>query len=189
MRVIAGSARGRILRSAKGYWLRPTLDRVKEAVFSSLAFRVPGSRVLDLFAGSGALGIEALSRGAAAVTFVDHDPKAFALIRANIMSCGWALSEDIRVARMDVFRWLKKAEEKYDIILADPPYAKDHEEAALELVSRRGILRPGGILALESSDRTALPQSAGTLILLKSRTYGDTKISYYVIEDEDGKGL
>ena len=180
------------MRSLKGHWLRPTLDRVKEAVFSSLAFRLPGRRVLDLYAGSGALGIEALSRGAGAATFVDHDRQACDLIRRNIQSCGWKLSEDIRVTRMDVFRWLRKAEGAYDIILVDPPYGKGHEEAVLELLSGSDILPSWGILVMESGSRTALPEGAGGLRLQKSRTYGDTKISYYTKHSEianEGEGL
>ena len=188
MRVIAGSARGRPLRSLKGHWLRPTLDRVKEAVFSSLNFQVPDARVLDLYAGSGALGIEALSRGARSATFVDHDPQACELIRKNILSCGWAISNDIRVTRMDVFRWLKKAEGKYDIILADPPYERGYEEALLDLLSDRDMLVTSGTLALESAARTKLPEIAGKLRLLKSRMYGDTKISYYTVGDARDTG-
>jgi len=181
--VIAGSARGRQLRSLNGFWLRPTLDRVKEAIFSSLAFQLPGRRVLDLFAGSGALGIEALSRGARTATFVDHDRQACALVRSNIYTCGWAITGDIKVIRMDVFRWLRKSEEKYDIILADPPYDKGQEQTLLELLSGRDTLAPGGILMIESGKRTDLPERAGKLRLQKSRVYGDTKISYFVLGD------
>lgn len=190
MRVIAGSARGRRLQCLKDRRIRPTQDRVKEAIFSSLMLRLPDSRVLDLFAGSGALGIEALSRGAGAVTFVEKDGRAASLIKENLTACGWQLSPSIRLQQQDALSWLQagskrdmQAVEEYDIILADPPYQKGYEEEILALLSRGELLCPRGILVLESAARQELPERQGKLYLNKSKVYGDTKISYYVISE------
>jgi 16S rRNA (guanine(966)-N(2))-methyltransferase RsmD len=189
MRVIAGSARGRRLRCLRDRRIRPTQDRVKEAVFSSLTPRLSDSRVLDLFAGSGALGIEALSRGAGAVTFVEKDEEACRLIQENLSACGWQLSSRVRLLQKDILRWLPgggaggqpapQAMEQYDIILADPPYRQGYEDEILALLSRHSLLSSQGILVLESEARQELPEQAGRLSLHKSKTYGDTKISYY----------
>ncbi|MCL1805224.1 MAG: 16S rRNA (guanine(966)-N(2))-methyltransferase RsmD [Clostridiales bacterium] len=182
MRVIAGSARGRKLRCLDDKRIRPTQDRVKEAVFSSLAARLPGSTVLDLFAGSGALGIEALSRGAGGAVFVEIDHLACDLIKSNLSSCGWPLSPEIQVVHREAVRWLKKPPDRaFDIILADPPYNKGFEESVLNALSAGGLLAPEGVLVLESGARQDLPEGAGGLHLWKSKVYGDTKISYYVV--------
>ena len=183
MRVIAGSARGRPLRCLDDKRVRPTLDRVKEAVFSSLTPRLPGSRVLDLFAGSGALGIEALSRGAGAAVFLEIDQQACDMIKHNLSSCGWPLSEDVVVVHREAVRWLKsqasKAAPAYDIILADPPYSRGFEESVLRAIAGSGLLAAEGILVLESDRRQPLPASMGALCLSREKTYGDSKISYY----------
>lgn len=188
MRVIAGSARGRQLQDFKGRSIRPTADRVKEAVFSSLMVRLPGSHVLDLFAGTGALGVEALSRGAGLAVFVENDRKACDLIRANLAACGWKQSLGVRVLQMDAIHWMSSAgarsvrdneDGRFDIILADPPYFKGYEEKTLELVSGYGFLSPGGVLVLESSARQTLPEQVGSLCMTKSKKYGESMISYY----------
>ena len=210
MRVIAGSARGRRLRCLKGRRIRPTQDRIKEAIFSSLAARLDDSRVLDVFAGSGALGIEALSRGACGADFVDNDPRACGLIKENLEACGWGASAEVRVIREDALRWLAaKAKEArqaqdgaqspqvqegawaYDVILADPPYG---EGLALEVVAALAggeLLSDPGILVVECEAGQNLPEKAGRLYLHKTKKYGDTKISYYLVDEERsvaGKG-
>jgi len=151
-------------------------------VFSSLAPRLSGSRVLDLFAGSGALGIEALSRGADAVVFVEMDREACDLIRRNLQACGWALSDEVRLVQADALRWLKTANTEaaqYDIILADPPYMEGVEEEILALVSHEALLAPDGILVIESGARQVKPEPPEGLYLSKAKVYGDTKISQY----------
>ena len=187
MRVIAGSARGRRLRCFKDRRIRPTSDRVTEAVFSSLMLRLPGSRVLDLFAGSGALGIEALSRGAGAVLFVEKDRQACDLIRGNLAACGLEPAA-VRIIQQDAILWLRAAAGgqagerlQYDIILADPPYQNGYEEAILSLPEVGELLSPRGILVLESGARQVLPECSGGLFQYKRKTYGDTKISYYTV--------
>ncbi|MDR0468905.1 MAG: 16S rRNA (guanine(966)-N(2))-methyltransferase RsmD [Peptococcaceae bacterium] len=186
MRVIAGNARGRRLLCFDDRRIRPTLDRVKEAVFSSLMPRLPGSRVLDLFAGSGALGIEALSRGARSVTFVEIDQKTCDLIKSNLTGCGWSLSEDTKVIHREAIRWLKtKAlmeSQTFDIILADPPYKKGFEDSLLAALAGGSLLAPEGVIMLESDAHQVLPESQGRLRLSKSKTYGDSKVSYYTVD-------
>ena len=179
MRVIAGSARGRTLQTFKGRQIRPTLDRVREAVFSSLMPRLADSRIADLYAGTGAMGIEAISRGAGSVVFVDTDGAACALIHENLKICGWGATEAVRVRRLDALRWLRTETEQYDILLADPPYKKGFPETFLAALAETEVLAPEGIVVLESDARQSLPEKQGNLYLLKDRVYGDTKISYF----------
>ncbi|MCL2167111.1 MAG: 16S rRNA (guanine(966)-N(2))-methyltransferase RsmD [Clostridiales bacterium] len=184
MRIIAGSARGRRLQTLQGLRLRPTRDMVREAVFSSLMPRLPGSSVLDLFAGTGALGIEALSRGAVSTVFIDIDQQACDLIHTNLTNCGWRCSEEIRILRKEAARWLTSMEAKadtqqFDIIFADPPYNRGFEETVLRALSGGKLLSADGVLVLESDARQVLPVYAGKLFQYKTKTYGDTRISYY----------
>ena len=130
MRVIAGKARGIQLKTPEGTETRPTIDRVKEALFSIIQFEVPGARVLDLFGVTGQLGIEALSRGAKSAVFVDAGEKACALIRENLRRCH--MEADGRVVRADYLDYLNRCRESYDIIFLDPPYASGNLERALE---------------------------------------------------------
>jgi 16S rRNA (guanine966-N2)-methyltransferase len=172
MRVIAGTWGGRRLQAPPGDATRPTSDRVREALFSVLGDRVPGARVLDLFAGSGALGIEALSRGAAAVTFVDSAPAAVKAVKANLE----ALGATAEVRRQDARRFLGSASgagRHYDLVLLDPPY---------RLASRLGgelsailpsVLAPGAAVIAESDRRDPLHLD---LPLHDERRYGDTLI-------------
>lgn len=179
MRVITGTARGLILDSPQGA-LRPTMDRVREAVFSSLGDAVPGSRVLDLFAGSGALGIEALSRGAESATFVDSDKASVETIRRNLARA--RLNGVVQC--MDAFRFLElyAAEGGYDLIFADPPYTKHDSErdlsgevAASPLVV--SSLAPHGTLILECSKP---PVDHPGLELLKTKRYGKSHVAYFI---------
>ncbi|MDP9420792.1 MAG: 16S rRNA (guanine(966)-N(2))-methyltransferase RsmD [Actinomycetota bacterium] len=127
MRVVAGVARGRRLAAPSGRSIRPTSDRVREAVFNALTSLgvVEGAAVVDLFAGSGAMGVEALSRGAASVTFVDHDARALTVVRANLASTG--LEPEARLVRSDVVRFLAGAPGRFDLALVDPPYRFDDD--------------------------------------------------------------
>src|SRR4051812_294258 len=176
MRVIAGRHKGRRLIAPKGAKTRPTSDRVREALFSILGERVQGAAVLDLFAGSGALGIEALSRGAAAATFVDDDPAAIAALTRNLEAIegGEAIKADAR-------RHLRQAREagrQYDLVFLDPPYR--HAQAlGRELAETvAGVLAPAG-LAISESDRRA-PLDLPPLRVLDERRYGDTLIRIHV---------
>jgi len=179
MRIIAGSA-GSLSLEVPPDLTRPTTDRVREAVFSSLGDRVVGADVLDLFAGSGSLGIEALSRGAASAAFVDDAPDAGRAIEQNLRRSGLAGGV---VHRADALGFLRRRRHAgYEVIFADPPYARD--EAGRELLRSlldseplAAALRPGGILVLETSRRTALPET-GRWTLAKEKIYGKTRVSY-----------
>src|SRR5262245_16941245 len=168
MRVVAGLAGGRRLQAPPGRHLRPTTGRVREALFASLGSlgAVAGARVLDLFAGTGALGIEALSRGAAAATFVDDDPAAIATIKANLATTGLA-GPAATVVRSDVLRFLDAATSPVDLVLADPPYAFDGWSDLLERLD-------APLAALESAGPVAVPPGWEAL---RSRRYGDSVVT------------
>ena len=147
MRVITGKARGVVLKTPNGMATRPTADRVKEALFSIIQFDIPGSRVLDLFGGTGQLGIEALSRGASSAVFVDEWEDACKLIRENLSRT--RLQDAARVVRSDYMQFLKYCKDKFDIILLDPPYAEVFLENSLKMITEIDILQSGGIIVTE----------------------------------------
>jgi 16S rRNA (guanine966-N2)-methyltransferase len=172
VRVIAGAWGGRRLQAPPGDATRPTSDRVREALFSVLGDRVAGARVLDLFAGSGALGIEALSRGAAAATFVDSAPAALKAVRANLA----ALGADAEVRRQDALRWLgsaSAARREYDLIFLDPPYRLTGRLGGELSAMLPAVLAPGAAVIAESDRRAPLDLD---LPLKDERRYGDTLI-------------
>jgi 16S rRNA (guanine966-N2)-methyltransferase len=181
MRVIAGEARGLHL-SAPSPAIRPTMDRVREAIFSSLGEAVTGARVLDLFAGSGALGIEALSRGAESALFVDVNPRCAACVRENLRRA--RLDGSVQV--MDALKFVELYAEPggYDLIFADPPYGKsagdrDFGNELLRLPALARALRENGMFILERLTRTTEPETS-TLSLVRLRRYGETEIAYYI---------
>ena len=166
MRVITGIARGRKLVTLEGEEVvRPTTDRVKEAMFSIIQFDIPGKSVLDLFAGSGQLGIEALSRGAEKAVFVDKSAEAFSVVKQNLKTCG--LSDKATVINSDSF----------DIILIDPPYSRQMAETALSIVD--GVLKDGGIVMCETDYREDLPEEVGDIKKFKEYKYSKTKLTTY----------
>jgi 16S rRNA (guanine966-N2)-methyltransferase len=172
MRVVAGEFRGRRLQAPRGRSTRPTADRVREALFSMLG-DVSGARVLDLYAGSGALGIEALSRGAASAVFVERDAAAVAAIRRNLETVG-AGAADVR--RQDVLRFLAAATDRFDLVFADPPYDSAPRLAAPLSAALPAVLDENALIVTESSKRTPLEL---TLPLARERTYGDTRIAIH----------
>ena len=177
MRVIAGSARGTKLAALPGEDVtRPTIDRVKEAMFSSLQFSLPGARVLDLFGGSGQLGIEALSRGAAHCTFLDQDRDAVNIIMANCKAAG--VFKQARVTLGEAERFLgATAKDSFHIVLMDPPYGQGTIEKLLPLVDK--VLMPGGILFCESELSASLPDECGGLKKAKQKHYGKILVTRY----------
>lgn len=183
MRVITGSAKGRKLKAPKGMTTRPTTDRVKEALFSVLASKVEDARMLDLFAGSGGIGIEALSRGAQSVVFIEENPKVIAIINDNLLMTG--LMSGAKVYRNDVYRGLEKLRDqpKFDIIFMDPPYEQGHEVACIKLIQAYNLLLEDGLVVVESSKRDELPEQIGDLSMIRSQHYGDTKLTYYSIQN------
>jgi len=172
MRVVAGTYGGRRLTAPRGDATRPTSDRVREALFSVLGEIVTGARVLDLFAGSGALGIEAASRGAAEVTFVDSAPAAIRAVRANLDALGLA-AEVVRADALAAARAARAAARQYDLIFLDPPYRLAERLAPGLTEAVGGLLAPGGLAVSESDRRAPL---ALELPLRDERRYGDTLI-------------
>ncbi|MGH7653505.1 MAG: 16S rRNA (guanine(966)-N(2))-methyltransferase RsmD [Gemmatimonadaceae bacterium] len=168
MRIIAGEWRGRQISAPKGIAVRPTLDRVREAWMSMVHTDLPGARVLDLFSGSGALGLEALSRGAEAADFVENDPAAFRVLRANITALG--AGEQCVVHRENALVFLGAIEDPYDVAFADPPYRKG---IAAEL-AERWLNRPfATIFGVEHAASESVPAGGDT------RRYGDTAVTIY----------
>ena len=172
MRIIAGKHRGRVLAAFRGDSVRPTPDRVKESLFQILAPRLAGARVLDLFCGSGALGLESLSRGAARAAFNDISKDSLAILKKNLA----ALKEEGDVTNYDHRTCLLHAAGRFDIIFCDPPYAMDVCAGTLALISERGVLSAGGVVVWESEREERAP--AGWT-LADRRAYGRTKIFFF----------
>lgn len=177
VRVIAGQAKGRSLTRPRKAAVRPTTELVRGALFSILAPDLPDSRVIDLFAGTGALGIEALSRGAASADFVESDPRQCADIRASIDACGY--SDKCTVHRIRVERFIESASKPYDLVLLDPPYAYPALDDLLARIAASSLVTEGTVVVAEHSKRQPLPADCGSLALVKERTYGETCISVY----------
>lgn len=169
MRVIAGTARGKKLEALPGSDVtRPTLERVKEAMFSSVQFSLPGARVLDLFAGSGQLGIEALSRGAARCVFLDQNREAAAIVMKNCKACG--VFDRSRVSIGEAGLFLSACREQFDLVLMDPPYNQGTVEQLLPAVDK--VVAPGGFVFCETEKTAQLPAVCGGLQLQKQYKYG-----------------
>ncbi len=175
MRVITGSARGRKLKALSGEAVRPTGDRVKEAVFSIIQFELEGRRFLDLFAGSGQMGIEALSRGAAFALFIEKDREAYAIIKENLAHT--KLEESARVLNSDALAFLQTSDSLFDIIFIDPPYNTDLIDQALPLAAQK--LAPGGIIVCEIKFLRNLPETVGNLKLFRTYKYAKTSLVTY----------
>ena len=177
MRVISGRARGVRLTTPEGMETRPTADRVKEALFSIIHFDLPGARVLDLFGGTGQLGIEAISRGAKEAVFVDQSEKACRLIRENLRLA--RMEQEGYVVRSDYLAYLKTAKQKFDIILLDPPYAEVFLENALNLITEIDILQTNGIIVAECPSGKELPGEFSGFSRSKDYKYGNTVLTLY----------
>ena len=177
MRVISGKARGVTLKTPAGMATRPTADRVKEAIFSILQFDLPGTTVLDLFGGTGQLGIEALSRGAKAAVFVDEREDACKLIRENLKRT--KLEEYGQVVRSDYCAFLKSTTRKFDIILLDPPYAEVFLENSLNLITQIDILQTNGIIVTERPTGKPLLLDFPGYSRSKDYKYGNTLITLF----------
>ena len=177
MRVITGKARGVALKTPDGMATRPTSDRVKEALFSVIQFDIPGSRVLDLFGGTGQLGIEALSRGAKSAVFVDAAESACKLIQENLKKT--KLAEDAKVVRSDYMEYLRRCKETFDIIFLDPPYAEVFLENSLNFISEIDILQTNGIIVTERPLDKELPWNFPGFTRSKDYKYGNTLITLF----------
>ena len=177
MRVITGTARGRNLLTLPGEDVRPTTDRVKEAMFSIIQFEVEGSQVLDLFAGSGQLGIEALSRGAAYATFVDSARESIDCIKTNLQKTN--LKPNSCVVQTDAFSFLKTSSGSFDIALLDPPYSEVFLENSLKMITEIDILETGGIIVAERPLGKELPWEFSGYVRSRDYKYGRTLITIY----------
>ena len=174
MRVIAGSARGKKLQCVEGKDIRPTLDRVKESVFNMIAFDIPTASVLDLFSGSGALGIETLSRGAAHCTFVDSATDSINVTKKNVSDTKFGDISD--VVKSDSIEFLNKTQRKFDIIFIDPPYESDLYEKSLYAIKSNGVLNPDGMIVLEYDTEITPPFETSEFETIKDKKYGRVKI-------------
>jgi len=176
MRVISGTARGRRLKEPVGYDVRPTSDMVKESIFNIIQFDVEGRRVLDLFAGTGQMGIEALSRGADLAVFVDSKPDSVKLIRENIKHCEF--EDSVQVLSRDALRYLE-GDEKFDLIFVDPPYKLGFIEKVLTKITEVDKLNTNGIIICEMETEGLVPEVSPPYALKKEYKYGKVKILRY----------
>jgi 16S rRNA (guanine(966)-N(2))-methyltransferase RsmD len=185
MRVIGGKARGRRLKAPKGRALRPTGGRVKEALFDILPHDLTDRRVLDLFAGTGALSLEALSRGASEALLVDFSRAAAKTIQENAESLGFSDRSTVWAApALQAIRRLSRKGESFDLIFLDPPYERGKVGETLRALGNAGILRPGGVVVVEHSVREPVARQFGALILTDQRRYGTTSLSFFAVRDE-----
>ncbi len=175
MRVITGIARGCRLSTLPGEDTRPTTDKVKEGLFSAIQFDIEGRRVLDLYAGSGQLGIEALSRGAAGCVFVDRNPEATAVIKNNLQKTG--LMSQAQVLTTDAVSYLDRPKDAFDLVFIDPPYASDLLLPTLQKVA--AFVKDGGTIVCESDENADLPDKVDRFTLDRIRGYGRVRVWIY----------
>lgn len=176
MRIIAGKAGGLSLKSIKSKGVRPTLDRFKESMFNIIAFYIQDTAVLDLFAGFGGLGIEALSRGAASADFVENNNRHLKIIEENLKKA--RLFELANLYKQDVYNYLNNCGKKYDLIFMDPPYNKDLTEPAINLILEKNLLNKGALIISESSSKEKAKEYEG-LAIIKNKKYGNSLLTIY----------
>lgn len=182
MRIIAGIHKGRRLHAPKGRELRPTSDRVREALFSIIGTRIMHAMVLDLYAGTGAVGLEALSRGAKHVAFVETHPSSLRMIRSNLALCGQAEQAAVLPRDATVFlqQWNKQVRyDPFDVVFADPPYHLVSPAELARQIAESQVVRSGGMLILEHAGKQKLPDRVGTLAQTRSYRYGDTMLTLF----------
>ncbi len=176
MRVTGGTGRGQRLKVPAGSRVRPTSDKVKQALFNILGERVAGAAFLDLFAGAGGIGIEALSRGASRAVFVDSSRESIAVIKQNIEKTDFSDQATVVLSSTETF--LKRPLGSYDIVFLDPPYAEDLNPL-LELIAASRVVKPDGLLIAEHFRKQPSPERAGSLSLQREARYGDTVLAFY----------
>ncbi len=177
----AGRWRGRTLRVPRGYAVRPTTARVREAVFAILGERVVGARVLDLFAGTGAMAIEALSRGAAGAVLVESSPPAVEVLKANLASVDASSAVCLSMDYRKALRRLAARGDTVSLAFVDPPYGKGLLDAAAEEMERAGVLRPGAVVVAESAARDPKESAPAGWTEESERRYGDTRVTFYEV--------
>ena len=180
MRIIAGHLKGKKLFAVAGNAVRPTSDRLRETLFNIIAPRIHNAVVLDLFSGTGALGIESLSRGAAQTVFIDHSPKSLAVIQRNIHNCG--LDEQSTVMRRDILKnlnCLQSLNYRFDLVFLDPPYHKAMIAKTLKHLSRSEHIRENALIIAEHDRREIVSEQTGPITLTDQRIYGQTVVSFF----------
>lgn len=177
IKIIAGKNRGNILKTKEGITTRPTLNRIRENLFNIIRDKVPGAKVLDLFAGSGAIGIEALSRGAAEASFIELDKEAYRILRENLEKTNNLVKS--KIFNGDFRNFLKISNNTYDIIYIDPPYHINVYEEVLSILGSNNILDESGIIILEAKKDTILPQETKDFKCYRDVIYGNTIIKFY----------
>ncbi|MFH0925948.1 MAG: 16S rRNA (guanine(966)-N(2))-methyltransferase RsmD [bacterium] len=180
MRIITGSAKGKKLKAPRGYKTRPTSDKVKEALFDILGERVIGSKFLDLYAGTGSIGIEVLSRGAWKATFVEDTSSLINLIWENLKSCDFV--NNAEVIQADVKKSISSfanRQHKFDIIYIDPPYNSTLAEETLEVLAKSSILSDNHYIIVEHNNKKILPENFWGIVYQKQYEFGDTRLTFY----------
>lgn len=180
MRIIAGQNRGRKLKAVPGMKTRPTADRVKEAVFSSIDSMLYGGSILDVFSGTGSIALEAVSRGAKCAVLIEQDPDALKVIAENIRLCGQ--EEACTVCKGDALRQLKQLaaqKQQFDVIYLDPPYQAGLYAHALQCIAEGQLLRQNGVILVESAKNTSHSVENSIFFIYKEKYYGDTKVTYF----------
>ena len=188
VRVVAGSAKGRPLKSVPGMGTRPTTDKVKEAIFSMIGPYFGGGAVLDLFAGTGGLGIEALSRGMDRAVFIDMEPKSIDTVKANLKSTGF--ESEAEIFRNEAGRAIKALEKRkynFDLVFLDPPYRMKNGHALMMEMAMRGLLKAGAVLVLEYESSHSYPEEMSGFCHLRTAKYGETAVSIYEYEQLESK--
>ena len=180
MKVTGGTGKGRKLKVPPGSRVRPTSDKVKQALFNILGEKVKGAAFLDLYAGTGGVGIEALSRGAGRVVFIDDANDSLRAIKKNVEQTGFGERAQVMPHRAETF--LRKTSEQFDIVFLDPPYSLQLE-IPLVLVSEAEILNPDAIVVGEHFKKQASPKQAGRLVLYRETHYGDTVLAFYKLDE------
>lgn len=187
LRIIGGSCKGKKLKSLRGLKTRPTAGRTREAVFNIISQHIPNAMVLDLFAGTGAFGLEALSRGAATAVFIDKDRSALSIIEKNIASC--YMEQRSRIIGWDIVKNIKcieNARPPFDVVFMDPPYEKGFVERALKQLPPANALADGALIIAEHSRNEVLPQAIAGLDLIRQRRYGRSMVSVFGVHPGTG---
>lgn len=187
MRVISGEFRGRKLEKLEGMEIRPTSDRVKESLFNILGARIYDCAFLDLFAGTGGIGIEACSRGASQLVFIDESAKSINVLKDNLDKLN--ILDKVEVYNTDYINAINKLasdNRKFDIIFIDPPYSKGFAQNALVHIFENGVLKEEGIIITEHDLQDKMPETTGTLSLQRQKKYGNTMLSFYGYGIEQG---
>jgi len=188
MRIIAGTARHRIIESVPDSLTRPTTDRIKESIFNILSFRIPGSEILDLFAGTGNMGLEAISRGAKSAVFVDLRKVSIDTIHKNIETLGFTSKSTVYMSEADkAVLFLSKNKNTFDIIFCDPPYHKGLDIPSMELIQQERLLKKDGILIVRHHQNTKLPETLGAIEMYRQKKYGDCIVSFYRYTEDENK--